>query len=1230
MISSPTSHQARRTLSFALLLAALCLSGLAFSPISTLQATGANTAGTAPTAASQQRVAGESPQVAAFRQAVGGSITPLIIELKKQPVVLRKVAEEQAGRAMAFEDVVSYTKEILAEQNAFIAKLGSRGVSALVRQQDVKQLSGATRRIDYRFTYLLNGFVAYVATQDIDRLKALPEVAHVSEPTRAKFHLNRAVDYSLGTQTNPADRRTAVYGATKEFEPVGSPGHPEAPARNRKDGFEGHNMNVAVIDTGVDYRHPMFGGIGQETPLPRISGQAASSEDNKKVIYFYAFSEPVGDPTDDFGHGTLVASCAAGYRVDGNTEPRLGYGLGFDGQGVGPTPNNAELFGTAPQARIMAYKVCDIAGNCAGDVELSIEDAASPVTLVGAGDGGSVPTMVPKPVADVINLSLGDEVGNPAGASARAANNAALAGTIVVASAGNSGTDDAGERVPGSIGSPSAATLAISVAASLDPGSIGGADVLAPNQIPGETRLPATPGPSPEVGASSNMNAPQPNERQGIKIFPVAGGGSLPTEENPGEPGLNTGSLSAHYVYVEDPNATPPEVRNRIALVRGGTGTFFNIVNAVAVQMPAAIIITDDRESLTAVVVAGEVPVFNVTTEVTTYLINRISNTDTDSDGDGLDDAPVGSISQFPLRLAESVSPEAFQGSMAGFSSFGPNDHPNANFRTIKPDVTAPGVGIVGAATVEGLPDETIGLASTTGYTSANGTSFSGPITAGAMALLRQRVREELKLDTTTLDSPQYRAKRFDTVTVARALLQNSATNLRNGLGEPQPDGAGTASINEMGSGHINLADALKAKAIMVAPTLLRAEPQEYGNPLIDPPTDPIPVMIPTASFGAVGVVNFNGVIERKQEVVIRDVLNGGGAGNYNLTVQNNRLADREGFEISFTSPDGQPITSVDVPAGGQSSFFVRVRADGRQIKKGPKEFQWYVTATAASGDTLRMPFYYRAVLPDPTVPQAQLQNISTRLRVQTGDNVGIGGLIIRGGASKRVIFRALGPSLNVNGSPLTGRLQDPVLQLFDGNGVLLFENNNWKDTQRQAIEKTGLAPKDDRESAIVRTLPAGAYTAVIRGLGNTTGVGLVEAYDLDESGSSKLLNISTRGFVQTDDNVLIGGFIAGRYEGDTTVVVRAIGPSLQDEIPSALDDTTLELRDGNGALVEANDDWQQHSQAGAISNTGLAPKDNREAAIIQTVQPGNYTAIVRGKNGTTGTGLVEVYNIRQ
>ena len=1199
----------RRTASVALLCMAAGMAGLVFVPISSLQATDT----TQPAVDAAVAVSGDSPQAAAFRQAVGGAITPLIIELKSEPGVLRKVAAENAGQPLSLQELAAYGRGLAAEQDTFLAGLKDKGVRALMRTNDAPQIDGSVRHIEYRFTYLLNGFVAYVATEDIEKLRTLPEVAHLSEPTEAQFHLNQAVDYSLGTQPTAAERRLAVYGPTQEFRPTDTGAHPETP-RPKIDGFEGQGQKIAVIDTGVDWRHPMFGGTGLLTPLPRVSGTAPSPDDNKKVIYYYAVSD-AGDPTDDYGHGTLVASNAAGFRVDGSTPPRFGYGTGVNPpQGVGPTPNGVELFGTAPQAEIMAYKVCNIAGRCLGDIELSIEDAASPFTLVASGETGPVP--VAKPVADVINLSLGDTAGDPAGSTSRAANNAALAGVIIVASAGNAGVP--GPTGDGTIGAPSAATLAISVAASLDPGSIAGGDVLAADQVPTDTRTAGTPGPPEERGAASVANAPQPGERQGIKLFPVAGGGPVPD-----------GSISAHYVYVNQATTPvpPSSVTNRVVIVRG-TGAFANIANSVAPLDPAAILIVTTVESATAVVVVNGIPTFTISPEIAEYLLDIMVEGDDDTG-----EPPSTAISKFPLRIGESVTLSAFQGSIAGFSSRGPNDHANANFRTVKPDVAAPGVAILGAATVDGAPDEAVGLASPTGYTQANGTSFSGPITAGAMALIRQRVREELGFDTTDLADPDYRIKRFKTATVARALLQNSATNLRSGLGVPQGEGAASvASVNEMGSGHINVADALAGKAIMVAPTLLLTTPAEFSPPSASPSPTPMTVEIPTASFGPVPVVGLQGTLERRKEVIIRDVTNGQGGGTYNLTFQNNRGIDSPGFQISFSDINGTPLTSVSVPPGGERSFYVRVVADGQQITAAPTEFQWHVTATHSSGRTLRMPFYYRAVAAEPGAipPQAaQLQNISTRLNVMTGDNVGIAGFIITGTEPKRVIVRAIGPSLRSDGQPVSGRMQDPALELYDTNGILITSNDNWKDSQQAEIEGSGLAPENDNEAAIVRTLPPGNYTAVMFGKGNTTGVGLVEAYDRDQTGAGRFANISTRGFVQTGDNVMIGGFIAGRQTGPMNVVVRALGPSLADDgVPQPLQDPTVQLVNANGDVINENDDFAASPQAAEVQSRGLAPEDPRESALFQTVNPGNYTAVVRGKAETTGVGLVEVYNV--
>jgi len=250
-------------------------------------------------------------------------------------------------------------------------------------------------------------------------------------------------------------------------------------------------------------------------------------------------------------------------------------------------------------------------------------------------------------------------------------------------------------------------------------------------------------------------------------------------------------------------------------------------------------------------------------------------------------------------------------------------------------------------------------------------------------------------------------------------------------------------------------------------------------------------------------------------------------------------------------------------------------------------------------------------------------------VRVQTGDNTLIGGMIVTGNDPKAVLFRAIGPSANSGGVPVPGRLADPILELRDRNGALLTSNDDWKDSpQRAEIEASGLAPSDDRESAILRTLPPGAYTAIVRGKDGSTGIGLVEAYDLDSGADSVLANISSRGFVETGDNVMIGGFIAGNQSGNTKVLLRAIAPSLKSQLPNALDDPVLELHDSNGATMATNDNWKDDQRA-EIEATGIPPTHDLESAIVRTLTPEAYTAIIRGTNNTVGVGLVEIYNLR-
>lgn len=275
---------------------------------------------------------------------------------------------------------------------------------------------------------------------------------------------------------------------------------------------------------------------------------------------------------------------------------------------------------------------------------------------------------------------------------------------------------------------------------------------------------------------------------------------------------------------------------------------------------------------------------------------------------------------------------------------------------------------------------------------------------------------------------------------------------------------------------------------------------------------------------------------------------------------------------------------------------------------------------------------YYVRVAP----PSLKLLNISTRARVLTDENVLIAGFIVSGTEPKKVIIRGIGPSLG-----LAGRLPDPTLELHQGNATLAT-NDNWKtaadgSSQQAEVEATTVPPSNDFESAIVATLNPGSYTAILAGRNNGTGVGVVEVYDLGPAANSQLANISTRGFVETSDNVLIGGFIVGggAADGNARVLVRARGPSLSGfGVQNPLPDPVLELHDANGGTIATNNSWQtndqtQQSQQAEVEATGLAPSNSLEPAIVAVVPAGPLTAIVRGNNGTTGVGTVEVYNLQ-
>ncbi len=316
---------------------------------------------------------------------------------------------------------------------------------------------------------------------------------------------------------------------------------------------------------------------------------------------------------------------------------------------------------------------------------------------------------------------------------------------------------------------------------------------------------------------------------------------------------------------------------------------------------------------------------------------------------------------------------------------------------------------------------------------------------------------------------------------------------------------------------------------------------------------------------------------------------------------------------LSFSASSNN-TTVADATVSGTKVLIVGKQAGSAKIT---------VTATDLDAATVSQNFNVTV-----TSAPGRPVNLSTRMQVGTGDSALIAGFIMRGSASKRLAVRALGPS-----SGLPGAVADPILELHDSSGATIATNDNWGDAaNKQDVMDIGLAPGSPNESVILTTVPsdtsAAAYTAIMRGVNNTTGLGVVEVYDLDSGPGSTLLNISTRGQVGTDPNALIGGFILGGTESKQ-ILVRAIGPSLTGfGVPNALADPTLELRNAQGGLVDSNDDWMNSPQKTQIQNSGLAPTNTKESAVLQTLAAGAYTAVVHGANSGTGVGSVEVYQL--
>ncbi|HEX8141468.1 MAG TPA: S8 family serine peptidase, partial [Pyrinomonadaceae bacterium] len=793
------------------------------------------------------------------------SRTPVIVELRDDPGAVYKAKAQKAGIAVSDEALQNYRSQLAAKQDQFLKALSAKGVQYTVKSQDIKNFDGTlAAKVEFRYTLVYNGVALFVPKSAVATIAAMPEVNSVSPDTMLKPMLNKSVDYIHAPQ---------VYGQTKELDRYAT----------ANDGYEGQGMYVSVIDTGVDWTHPMF-GLDVNPPRLGIAPDPLPVNTNQKIVYYLPFADLV---QDGFGHGTHVASTIAGYAA---TTP------GADG--IPGTGDDLGVHGVAPQAKIMAYKVCsDVistvdqavsVGGCLGtNTMMALEDSVSPYTLAFAkGPTGLSLQLMRKPVADVINMSLGGS-GGPDNSTAKAASNAALLGTTVVASSGNSGPDE------GTTGSPAAGKHVISVGATTHPGNAGQAYAV------------------DVIGGDSGMNA---NVLTGSATPPA--------------------TLINNYVYCnigDTPDQIPDSVRGRIALMRRGstlevkepntetnqgTGAFASKAAQAAAKGAIAVLFynnadNQDEEITGVTTYATAIPVFGMSRRNGEYLKSVIGS-----------DA-FGAVSAKQVKVRKSSA--TFMGAMADFSSRGPVQ----GLGQIKPDVSAPGVLVLAAVP----PASVLGaLAAATEktpqYIHIDGTSMASPHVAGAAVLIKQAHRNW---------SPD----------MIRTALINTATNMRDAAGASKADGPSTESIIEQGGGLIDVKEAINAKALM---GVTSADPLDAPVPALAEPA-----LLGSHSFGAVPVINNRVTSTQSVTVTIRDL--SGQGGTYNLSVANNRLLERNGITATLSSPSvtvpagGTATFTVNANVDGN---IIRDVSQALQM-------QWYVQATSAD-ESLRMPFYMKLV----------------------------------------------------------------------------------------------------------------------------------------------------------------------------------------------------------------------------------------------------------------------------
>ncbi|HLM56484.1 MAG TPA: S8 family serine peptidase [Pyrinomonadaceae bacterium] len=816
----------------------------------------------------------------------GAALKTVIVELKGEPTVVAKHRAEQAGQPF---DVAAYRRQIAAAQDNLLARARSAGIDYVLAGVNAPN-GEVTAPIQFRFNYVYNGVTLEVPAAAVPAIEKLDGVAAVHEAETMYPHLDRAISYV---------RASDLYGSparTTQFDELNT------------GGVHGEGMIAAVIDTGIDWTHPMFGG--DPTP-PQFGVGPALATRNQKVIYYLNLT--AGAVQDDFGHGTHVAAALAGYLA-----PAPGKDM------IPGTADDVQIHGVAPKARLMGYKTLSTVGTGLNpSTIMAIEDAVQPFTING----------YPKPVPHVINLSLGSTVNDPNSPTSVACDNATLAGVTVVASAGNSGaataTNPTGEAT---IGSPGTGRRVLTVGANNDPGF--SEDIVMdrvydsgrPNDLT-DVLDPAGLARATTGFVDATNKTAATGQRTNIQT--VIAGGS-PTIGNP---------VAQYYVFagtVTTPADVPDAVAGRIAIARP-SGAFAGAAAAIAAKGAAgALIIRPDLAKIT--VGHSTIPVWSITESDARYLLDLLSSTD----APGVDPAK-GTVSEFPVRIKQG----AFTPAMASFSSKGPV----GGFGQVKPDVTATGVGILSATVrVGGVSPSPGFMFHPSGYVSASGTSMSSPVTAGVATLVKQK-------------NPQW------TPAMIRAALVNTATNLRRADGSPVADGV--QSVNDQGGGLIDANAAANAPALMGTGTpgpsgkapAVRANQICPAGGVLCGASPGNPDFSASYSFGQVQIAGVEGTATHTLPVNIIDVRDGAGAGTYELSSSYVRGADGSNFRVKFTDAGGSEISSVEVPAGGSASFNVTTVADGGHIPNG-SQIQFYVSATRSGGQRLRMPFYYRAVSP--------------------------------------------------------------------------------------------------------------------------------------------------------------------------------------------------------------------------------------------------------------------------